>query len=270
MKNDIASCDSIFQFSKFNNWNETLARLESSAIQENWRYNSPRNSESNSTNPILENYVHHTFRRLIQEYRAAQTIEEKKNIIFHNDNLACINTGLFTPNYNMLYLLFYPNTNTKASQPYFCFGVVEGSSERLIDIDVLPRRATYLTDVRDLVYDCNLELRINAEHMLRDNISRFPVDLQDKPILCTLFLGAIEMAKKRVQANYKLAVPTYHKNEICLLLPICLSADENKTDLALAVRRTEKFYIGKTCLTLDMAYNDARLIAKPFTDWLLP
>lgn len=243
--------------------------MESKAIKENWKYNIPQ-SGGNNTNPILENYIHHTFRRLLQEYCSAETSEEKSKIIYNNNKLACFNTGLYTQNYNAIYLLFYPNTSDKHSQPYFCFGEVEGSSERLNDVDILPRRATYLTDVRDLVYDCNLDLRINVEHVLQDNISRFPSALQDNPMLCTLFLGAIEMTKKRIQANYRLAVPTYHKNEICLLLPICLSTDENKTDLALAVKRTEKFYIGKTCLTIDMAYNDARLIAKPFSDWLVP
>ena len=30
------------------------------------------------------------------------------------------------------------------------------------------------------------------------------------------------------------------------------------------------FYTGHTCLTLDMAYNNARLIACPNSEWLTP
>ncbi|MEN6419434.1 MAG: DUF3825 domain-containing protein, partial [Clostridiaceae bacterium] len=132
-KTSIEDCEGIFQFASFNNWSDTLSRLESSAIPENWKYNVFRNDVKNTKNPILENYIHHTFKRLLQEYRLAESMEEKQEIIFHNDKLACFNTGLFTPNYDLLYILFYPNTNTHFAQPYFCFGVVEGSSERLID-----------------------------------------------------------------------------------------------------------------------------------------
>ena len=88
-------------------------------------------------------------------------------------------------------------------------------------------------------------------------------------MLSTLFRGAIDLALKRVQANYKVAVPTYYKNEICLMLPLSLTTP-SKTDLALAIKRNTVFYTAKTVLTLDMAYNDARLIAKPDADWLVP
>lgn len=33
-------------------------------------------------------------------------------------------------------------------------------------------------------------------------------------------------------------------------------------------RFLSKYYQGHTCLTLDMAYNNARLIARPNSDWL--
>ena len=60
----------------------------------------------------------------------------------------------------------------------------------------LPRRANYFTDVRELIYDSSLDLRINAEHVLQENLTRFPAELQGNKMLCTLFLGAIEVAKK--------------------------------------------------------------------------
>ncbi|HII1671176.1 TPA: DUF3825 domain-containing protein [Salmonella enterica] len=30
------------------------------------------------------------------------------------------------------------------------------------------------------------------------------------------------------------------------------------------------FYRASTCLTLDMSYNNARLLARPDRDWLVP
>ena len=38
--------------------------------------------------------------------------------------------------------------------------------------------------------------------------------------------------------------------------------------LALTVTKVGNFYQGHTCLTLDMAYNNARLIVKPESNWL--
>lgn len=84
-----------------------------------------------------------------------------------------------------------------------------------------------------------------------------------------IFSGAIDMMKKKVSANYKIAVPQYFNGKIQLLLPLCL-VDPNVPDLALVVTKnfSGNFYQGHTCLTLEMAYNNARLIAKPDSNWL--
>ena len=77
--------------------------------------------------------------------------------------------------------------------------------------------------------------------------------------------------KKKVAANYKMAVPQYYSGKIQLLLPLCL-VDPNKPDLALVVSKNSvgNYYQGHTCLTLEMAYNNARLNAKPESNWLQP
>lgn len=61
----------------------------------------------------------------------------------------------------------------------------------------------------------------------------------------------------------------YFNGQIQLLLPLCL-VDPDKTDLALVVTKNSSgsYYQGHTCLTLEMAYNNARLIAKPESNWL--
>lgn len=68
-------------------------------------------------------------------------------------------------------------------------------------------------------------------------------------------------------ANYKIAVPQYYHETIQLLLPLCL-ADSNNPDLALVVTKMGSYYQGHTCLTLQMAYNNARILAKPESNWL--
>jgi hypothetical protein len=66
-----------------------------------------------------------------------------------------------------------------------------------------------------------------------------------------------------------LAVPQYHEKKIQLLIPLFFEND-NKLDLALVLTKKDGYYQGHTCLTLDMAYNNARLIAKPESNWLCP
>lgn len=260
--------DSIFDLAFFSDFYASLSQLEKLAIPEKWCPDNP--VSKNKTNPILENYIHHTFRKLWSEYNKAATDEERQSIIYCDGDIACFNTGLFTVNYNPIFAIFYKARCEADKRPFTFFAFDQASSNRLANVTTLPRRANYFTDIRELIYDSSLELRANTSHILDENISRFPPDLaQNKQMLLILFTGAMDIAKKRVQANYKVAVPTYYRGEICLMLPLCLR-DSNKTDLALAIKRESNFYIAKTCLTLDMAYNDARLIAKPDNEWLIP
>jgi len=84
---------------------------------------------------------------------------------------------------------------------------------------------------------------------------------------------AVSLAVKRCEWNYKTAIPIYYHvtNGISLLLPLCLSDDEQSADVALVVEKQESGnYQGQTILTLQMAYLDARLICRPNSEWLNP
>ena len=86
------------------------------------------------------------------------------------------------------------------------------------------------------------------------------------------FKDATDMALKRVEWNYKTAIPMYfpRKNRGSLLLPLAL-VEENKVDLALVVsRHSNGSYQGETILPLSMAYQDSRLVSRPDSDWLQP
>jgi len=82
---------------------------------------------------------------------------------------------------------------------------------------------------------------------------------------------AIDRAIERVKWNYKTAVPQYYfeQSQLQLLLPLCID-DPRKVDLALVIERDEAAYVGRTILELDWAYSNARLIARPDSDWLTP
>ena len=73
-----------------------------------------------------------------------------------------------------------------------------------------------------------------------------------------------------LEADYKTAIPQYYNHSIQLLIPICLRYP-GKPDLALACMKTPdgSKYLGRTCLTLRMAYHNARLLARVDRRWLM-
>lgn len=225
------------------NWNKYTEQLAQIADKEIW---------SNSTYPnngILANY-------LVKTYDKATS--EKKVIV--GQNYALFNTGLFTKYYEPIYAY-------QTGNDIFFYTAYDLSS---IGISDRPERANYFENPELLVFDWHFPIDVQFDHILDDarNKARLPKDFLEKDNKICILTGAIELMKKKVSTNYKLAIPQYYEGKIQLLLPLCLGTDNGKPDLALAVTKLETCYQGHTCLTLDMAYNNARLIAKPESNWL--
>ncbi len=95
-------------------------------------------------------------------------------------------------------------------------------------------------------------------------------------MLATRFNIAMNRAISRVAWNYKTAIPVYYvaDRKLQLLLPLALEND-NIIDAALVCNHKYdeengvNNYEGKTIFTLQMAYNNARLITRPDSDWLM-
>ena len=244
-----------------------LNDLEDILLNERWNFIFPKEDVRNTQNPILENYIKHIFKR------AYQVEKEKTDIIAlsADGNYMCFNLGLFTKQYERVYFYLKKEMKSDDDKSWSFMGFEKESSSNLFVFDELPQRITFFSSIEDLVFDINCPLRINSAHILSDpaNVSRLPIELQSAPNLLTLFNGAVEIAKKKVEANYKVAVPQYYNGQIQFLLPLSLSKDIEAVDVVMAVSKNGKFYRGNTCLTLDMAYNNARLIAKPDTPWIL-
>lgn len=258
----------LYKFAFLPDWPTCLSDLEIKAIKENWKFTVPDISKKNQENPILQNYIEHTFARLATLYKDCDERTCKKWISIIDNKKACINTGLYTPEYNEIFMCFTKH-KIPDRQDWVLDSFVEESDPKLFDFPSLPKRAKYITNIEDLIFDTSLELRVSAAHILRDeeNLKRIPEEIKTKPNLLLLFNGAIEISKKRINLNYKTAVPQFFEGKIQLLIPICLQ-DISKTDLVLVVSRINDVYIGHTCLTLDMAYNNARLLTKPEAEWL--
>lgn len=79
------------------------------------------------------------------------------------------------------------------------------------------------------------------------------------------------LAEKRTRWNYKTAIPQYFPRQdiMSLLLPLAI-VDDERVDLALVVTRNPSgSYQGRTVFPLDWAYQNARLVCRPDSDWLV-
>ena len=75
----------------------------------------------------------------------------------------------------------------------------------------------------------------------------------------------------RLHMDYKLAVPAWHAKGKCVALALPLHVRQRDANVALAVEwdAGQGCYVGLNLLTMEMAYNNARLIARPEATWLV-
>lgn len=81
---------------------------------------------------------------------------------------------------------------------------------------------------------------------------------------------AVERGKRRAAWNLRTTVPAYYprRKSMSLLLPLCLERWD-VTDLALVLSLgLAGSYKGETILDMSQAYNDARLVSRPESEWL--
>ncbi len=212
--------------------------------------------------PILRSYIRHTFSRLVEQDKIAYGTSP-------DGPRAAFNTGLVTDNQEEIYGLLAEKP-ADDGYPWRFLGWVKESDGRIAGVfSPRPARATYWEDPTVLFYDCRLPLILDWDHFVRDNISRYPKDLQTEAMALMVTRSAVDRAKERVERNYKAAVPQFHRGEVQLLLPLSLRGT-GEAQLALVVRRVQNEYHGETVLPLAAALKNARLLARPDRDWLNP
>ena len=239
---------------------------------EKWSY------AGNNDFGILRSYIYFTFEKLWEERNSVSSEAEKQKIIYVDEDVACFNTGLYDKSWQAIY--FYCEKNPIAGYQDWRFKNFYNSytikyaniqSEAVAGL----KRANFFDDPSALIYDIKLDIVPQWDHIIYDeeNFLRIPEQLRanGREFCQNVINGAIIAVKKRIEANYKTIVPQYYGGKIQLLAPLYLSNPENP-DLALVLSLSEdkKMYYGHTCLTTEMAYNNARLIARPDSYWLHP
>lgn len=246
----------IKEFAFLPDFADHLVELEEMAEPEDWEY---RYLESDFPRPILYAYIIHTFNR----------IEEERKIAYAADDLAaCFHTGLVTEQQEPIFALFDEN-KIPERQPWYFQGFVKKGDVRMTRFGELPEMANYIERPEDFVFDPGYELRQNTEHLIAENRERFPpdCDIYSDFQLQNLLAGAFGNAVERARRNFRIAVPQYHRGRVQLLLPICLTTP-SEPDLAAVIEKMDGYYRVATCLNLDQAFSNARLLGRLDEMWL--
>lgn len=280
----------IFDFALVSDWDGRIAELAAMAEPERWHYiTAPANVE----HPVLDSYIRHTF---------ARVYEQKKVEI--SDEMACFNTGLLTPSQEEIYGVFNIAARFDDALPqgqsnkkWFLKRWARAGDRVLTAFNQLPPLASYWDNSSDLVFDPSLRVELNLDHIIRDNLTRFPIELggslaadgvpgdldgagedeeklqmDNSDVVIPLALrhaleGAMKHSIRLAQRSYRVAVPQFHRGHIQLLLPLYMR-DAGRADLALTMERHGNWYRGATVLYPDWAYRHARLLARPNSEWL--
>lgn len=290
-----------FLFQSLTHANHFYDSLAQKAMRENWKWSdSSRNEYSTYSQPILKSYLEHTYYRLVDE---DITRDDKNKKIVSYEGKSYFNSGLLDRNFRQIIIVGTEEVFEKEIPALgFCqwkllsdlkaYSHNEHEIARMFMEDELPEIASYFTDYREVVFDASLDIHTNDHHIFEDGVERGRLpkykeeydSVKDDPVEKELLLTRIardfdsarERAKLMAERNYKLAVPQFYKedNEIQFLLPIYLGereeAEKPQCALVLSLDDTGRrpYYRGETILTLDMAYNNTRLIAKPDVFWL--
>ncbi|MGV9941164.1 DUF3825 domain-containing protein [Streptomyces sp. NPDC003401] len=236
-----------------------LDKLAGMAEDEDWDDPSAEFNELR----ILRNYIKLTFERACAQGKLSVSADNQHSTF---------NSGLTTTAQEDIFGLFGENRH-EGRQPWYFQGWRRRSDREILEYfppSALPDVVTYTEDPSDFLYDWRRDLFISP-HIVDDNLDRFPEPLAN-PYTARLTLdGAVKRAVQRAKRNYRTAVPFWYPaaQKVQLLLPIALLVP-NSADLALVVSRQGESYRGNTVLTMPMAYNNARLLARPAADWLKP
>ncbi|MGV8084302.1 MAG: DUF3825 domain-containing protein [Coriobacteriia bacterium] len=276
-------------------WENRLQVLAKLAEPERWTF---RSVPDVSPLPILDSYIRHTFSRASEQGKV------------HESGLfACFNTGLLTPAQEEIFGLFRVSDRFNPELPlslgnkkWFLTKWITAGDPHLTEFMELPRLPTYWDNPADLIFNPYLHVQLNLDHIIRENLRRFPVELggklgpdgvplepdvenededliwtadedaEESPVSIPLATrnaleGALKLSIRLALRNYRMAVPQFHRDSIQLLLPLYLR-NTDRPDLVLTLERQGDWYRATTIIYPDWAYQHARLLCRPNSEWL--
>ena len=278
-----------------------IESLKNLALPEQWTFGKV---DDGYPSPILAKYIKWTFVKLMRENKI---LEENRYASF-NTGLV---DQFYKPIYAVFDKNKIPNKQPWHFVGFCVAGNSKSAAARILtdNFSKLPMRAVYIQKYEDVMFDTTLPIDANWEHIIIENIERLPVTLlqqickdlfqvrepssipekerdeyfsalrkclggnpQHLSLISSMLNMAMEMAKQRVEWNYKTAIPVYYPTDdkVHLILPLALNIN-NPEEISIALVTTKTpagRYRAVTIFTLDMAYSNARLVTKPSSDWL--
>ena len=248
---------------KAKDFDKKLRFLEKLAEREKWRFYDPT-AYNNELNVIFY-YVIHTFDRCYKQERITISADE---------TAAAFNTGLMSNAGEEICGLFTKSKTYNPSDPRSNYWYLNGffieSDRRFLSYGVeVPPMATYFEDYNELYFDPEKDIVINFEHIFKDNRDRLPSELlqMEEGVACQVLNGLLAHTRKKIKRNNRIPVPQFYNDKVMFLIPLSGFGSE---PIVLALEEYENQYRANTVLTLNMAYNCARLLTKPESNWLLP
>lgn len=254
----------LFDYAYIMDFEQKIVDLKNLAIPETWSRNGTNN------NSILKSYIQHYFRRLNDENKVKTYID-----ITTNQTYSVFNTGLLTSMFEEIYAVFTLN-RIPNRQPWFFHSFSTDNNPILAHIWTYdkPMLANFFSKKEDIIFDTGKQIILQNRHILEDNYNRINHNGKSIDELLTSINGSLQKASKMIARNFKIAIPQFFKDrnagsgEIQFLIPVYFGAISIEPDAILAVKENNGIYIATTCLTMEMAYNNARLISKPSNEWL--
>ncbi len=246
-------------------YTQLLKQIADLAQQEKWTYGGYKLRDPYK---ILRNYFEHTYDR----------ISEENKFVYSNDGrYKCMNTGLLTPYNQDIIAIFVKNEHSNGLA--WCFKRVCRDTDLFFSDNFtrVPDIADYFDDVSELIYNKNLEIHLNVNHIIDDNYNRFTdVGYTDKQLINALLGAAKSTLEKKLIRNFKLALPFYYHNtntgehKLQLLVPVYFPGAPVRLAMVLDKRcgaDSQYYYEAITVLPVEWAYMNSRLIVKPDDEW---
>ena len=259
----------LFRTAYVPNWYEQLDHLAHLTLPEPWRFKEADPVRKNIRTPILEKYIHAVYKAQVLDYLNTTNPAQKDAAIYVRSEYAVFSTGLMSKYYKPLYGLLERNKRVGNMYDWIFTGFSDDSTAPLKFIHPLPTRPFFALQQGITPYMSHLSIRVNVEHILCDgeNVMRLPEWCREHKNLSLLLETAVETTRRITEVMPSVVVPQIYQGRVQYLMPIALT-DPARPDLAMAMTPMDGYYLGATCLTLEMAYTNARLLAAPTVSWL--
>ncbi|MDR1540706.1 MAG: DUF3825 domain-containing protein [Clostridiales bacterium] len=240
--------------------------------KENWR------NSDDAANPyqMLSNYMKGILQRILALKTKGVTDYFRWNL---DQTKLLVNTSLVDKFGNYVHIIYnYEKNKNIYSNPQYVESVFKLQSSRFSEMRLNLMPVKFYDKPNDLIFDADLaDFDLNnpatLNHIINERKSRMGMTADDLDVINTSFMirNSIDVAIRFSRIDYRYAIPMYsiQDDRLKFLLPVYAKFGvDSKPMFALVVEKTGNIWIMKTILTLQQAYQDARLVSAVNSNWL--